>query len=102
MFRRCKQLGSQDHQKHHLLIQNGNEDVNVGGWDSDNCGLAAIPVHLFSKHVLDLHMNEEIGFAKEYEELQVATCLDEFSYQDCYESERHPNITTCKYKMCQM
>ena len=47
-------------------------------------------------------MNEEIGFAKEYEELQVATCLDEFSYQDCYESERHPNITTCKYKMCQM
>ena len=95
-YRRCKQLRSQDQQKKHLSIQNGNEDVKVGGWESDNCGLAAIPVHLFSKHVLDLHMNEEIGFAKEYEELQVATCLDEFSNQDCYESGKHPNITACK------
>ena len=35
----------------------------------------AIPVHLFPKHVLDLHMNGEVGFAKEYEEIRAASCL---------------------------
>ena len=32
--------------------------------------LHSIPVHLFPKHVLDLHMNQEVGFAKEYEEIR--------------------------------
>jgi hypothetical protein len=35
----------------------------------------AIPVHLFPKHVLDLHLNGEVGFAKEYEEIRAASCL---------------------------
>ena len=41
----------------------------------DNCVIIfennfCFQVHLFPKHVLDLHMNQEVGFAKEYEEIR--------------------------------
>ena len=44
----------------------------MGGWDPGmgEESLHSIPVHLFPKHVLDLHMNQEVGFAKEYEEIR--------------------------------
>ncbi len=41
----------------------------------------AIPVHLFPKHVLDLHLNGEVGFAKEYEEIRAASCLGNDIYK---------------------
>lgn len=55
----------------HLLHQMAGWDPGVGE-DS----LHSIPVHLFPKHVLDLHMNQEVGFAKEYEEIRwvVVSC----------------------------
>ena len=44
----------------------------MGGWDPGlgEDSLHSIPVHLFPKHVMDLHMNQEVGFAKEYEEIR--------------------------------
>jgi hypothetical protein len=47
------------------------------GWDVGHGEESqhAIPVHLFPKHVMDLHMNGEVGFAKEYEEIRAASCL---------------------------
>ena len=78
--------------------------LEFGGWD---CGrgedaLHAIPVHLFPKHVLDLHMNQEVGFGKEYEEIRAASCLDEFAAQDSHKPDnqdrnRYPNIVACKW-----
>ena len=64
--------------------------------------LHAIPVQLFSKHVMDLHMNQEVGFAKEYEEIRAASCLEEFAAQesqnpDNVERNRYPNIVACKW-----
>jgi hypothetical protein len=41
----------------------------------------AIPVHLFPKHVMDLHLNGEVGFAKEYEEIRAASCLGNYIYK---------------------
>ena len=80
-------------------------NIEVGGWDSgqDEDALHAIPVHIFPKHVLDLHMNQEVGFAKEYEEIRAASCLDEFAAQDAHkpdnqERNRYPNIVACEYK----
>ena len=77
--------------------------IEVGGWDSgqDEDARHAIPVHAFPKHVLDLHMNQEVGFAKEYEEIRAASCLDEFAAQDSHkqdnqERNRYPNIVPCE------
>ena len=44
-------------------------------------------VHLFPKHVLDLHMNQEVGFAKEYEEIRFVSvifirCQFQYSEED--------------------
>ena len=66
--------------------------------------LHAIPVQLFSKHVMDLHMNQEVGFAKEYEEIRAASCLEEFAAQesqnpDNVERNRYPNIVACKCRI---
>ena len=48
-------------------------------------------------------MNQEVGFAKEYEEIRAASCLDEFAAQDSHmpdnqERNRYPNIVACEYK----
>ena len=74
--------------------------AEAGGWDPgmpDQETLHAIPVQLFPKHVMDLHCNQEVGFAKEYEEVRAASCLDEFAAQesqkpDNQERNRYPNI----------
>ena len=80
--------------------------VELPGWDSGvgEDALHAIPVQLFSKHVLDLHMNQEVGFAKEYEEIRAASCLEEFAAQetqnpDNMERNRYPNIVACKWRL---
>ena len=78
-------------------------NMEIGGWEpgvGEDC-LHAIPVTLFSKHVMDLHMNQEVGFAKEYEEIRAASCLEEFAAQetqnpDNVERNRYPNIVACK------
>ena len=59
---------------------------------------------MFPKHVLDLHMNQEVGFAKEYEEIRAASCLEEFAAQetqnpDNMERNRYPNIVACKWRL---
>ena len=77
--------------------------LEITGWDTGDVDELqhAIPVHLFPKHVMDLHMNQEVGFAKEYEEIRAASCLDEFAAQDSQnmenqEKNRYPNIVACK------
>ncbi|XP_059092018.1 tyrosine-protein phosphatase 99A-like [Tigriopus californicus] len=65
------------------------------GWDSNDEG--AIPVHLFQKHVSELHMDQGVGFSKEYEEIRADSCLDEYAAQDSQHPEnvdrnRYPNI----------
>ena len=79
-------------------------NMDVGGWDAGvgEDALHAIPVQLFAKHVMDLHMNQEVGFAKEYEEIRAASCLEEFAAQesqnpDNVERNRYPNIVACKW-----
>ena len=76
----------------------------MGGWDAGlgEDSLHAIPVQLFAKHVMDLHMNQEVGFAKEYEEIRAASCLEEFAAQesqnpDNVDRNRYPNIVACKW-----
>ena len=73
--------------------------MDIGGWDLGPVDEPqhAIPVHMFPKHVMELHMNQEVGFAKEYEEIRSASCLDEFAAQDSQnpdnqEKNRYPNI----------
>ena len=80
-------------------------NIEVGGWDSKDSKevLHAIPVHVFPKYVLDLHMNQAVGFAKEYEEIRAASCLDEFAAEESHkpdnqERNRYPNIVACEYK----
>jgi hypothetical protein len=55
----------------------GDQTLTWIGWDVGHGEESqhAIPVHLFPKHVMDLHMNGEVGFAKEYEEIRAASCL---------------------------
>ena len=48
-------------------------------------------------------MNQEVGFAKEYEEIRAASCLHQFAAQECdkadnQERNRYPNIVACKYR----
>jgi len=69
------------------------------GWDNNTTetGDHAIPVHLFSKHVSELHLDQDVGFSKEYEEIRADSCLDEYTAQDSQHPEnqgknRYPNI----------
>ncbi|XP_023703350.2 tyrosine-protein phosphatase 99A isoform X4 [Cryptotermes secundus] len=58
-------------------------------WDarSENGGVkTAIPVHLFSKHVTELHADGDIGFSKEYEAIQAASTQEEYPS----EHSQHP------------
>ena len=77
--------------------------MEEGGWAAGQGedALHAIPVQVFPKHVLDLHMNQEVGFAKEYEEIRAASCLHQFAAEesqcaDNQERNRYPNIVACK------
>ena len=62
---------------------------------------APIPVHLFPKHVAQLHADGDIGFSKEYEAIQTQTLLDgytsDFSQQpENKDKNRYLNIVACK------
>jgi hypothetical protein len=104
IHRRCKQDRSNHYQDEKYYNESPTlSKLVVGGWDSGQGEevLHAIPVHIFPKHVLDLHMNQEVGFAKEYEEIRAASCLDEFAAQDFHkpdnqERNRYPNIVACE------
>ncbi|OXA53024.1 Tyrosine-protein phosphatase 99A [Folsomia candida] len=63
--------------------------VGGTGWDGDtNDELKrAIPAHLFSKHVSELHVDGDIGFSKEYELIQSCSVQDDFSS----EHSQHPD-----------
>jgi hypothetical protein len=108
IHRRCKQDRSHDYQDEKYYNESptlSKHKLDVGGWDSGQGedALHAIPVHIFPKHVIDLHMNQEVGFAKEYEEIRAASCLDEFAAQESHkpdnqERNRYPNIVACEFK----
>ncbi|XP_040566309.2 putative receptor-type tyrosine-protein phosphatase mosPTP-1 isoform X2 [Lepeophtheirus salmonis] len=73
--------------------------LEAQGWDNGSTveGEHAIPVHIFAKHVAELHLNQDVGFCKEYEEIRAANCLDEYSAADSqnpenYDKNRYPNI----------
>ena len=105
-FRKCKQGRILSKQNEKYYTENpvvAKSDVGISGWDSGNSqnNIHAIPVQIFPKHVMDLHMNHEVGFAKEYEEIRAASCLDELAAQnsqnsDTQEKNRYPNIAACK------
>ena len=49
-------------------------------------------------------MNQEVGFAKEYEEIRAASCLDEFAAQESQQPDnqdrnRYPNIVACEEQL---
>lgn len=47
----------------------------------------AIPVHMFSKHVSELHADGDIGFSKEYESIQAEAATDDHTS----EHSQHPD-----------
>ncbi|KAK7794416.1 hypothetical protein R5R35_010393 [Gryllus longicercus] len=57
-------------------------------WDGDM--KTAIPVHLFPKHVSELHADGDIGFSKEYEAIQAASTQEEYTS----EHSQHPDNKT--------
>jgi hypothetical protein len=73
-------------------------------WDarSENGGVkTAIPIHLFPKHVSELHADGDIGFSKEYEAIQAASTQEEYSsehsqHPDNKQKNRYLNILACK------
>ena len=105
-FRKCRQgriLSKQNEKYNSGSPALAKSDMGISGWDpgKSESNLHAIPVSIFPKHVMDLHMNQEVGFAKEYEEIRAASCLDELVAQDCQNSDskernRYPNIAACK------
>ena len=105
-FRKCRQgkfLSKQNEKYYSGSPALAKSDVEISGWDSgkNESNLHAIPVQIFPKHVIDLHMNHAVGFAKEYEEIRAASCLDELAAQesqnfDSQERNRYPNIAACK------
>jgi receptor-type tyrosine-protein phosphatase gamma len=61
----------------------------------------AIPVHLFPKHVAELHADGDIGFSKEYEAIQAEATTDEHTsehsqHPDNRVKNRYLNIIACK------
>ncbi|XP_063219446.1 tyrosine-protein phosphatase 99A-like isoform X2 [Bacillus rossius redtenbacheri] len=54
-------------------------------WMDSTDPKSSIPIHLFSKHVAELHADGDIGFSKEYEAIQAASIYDYSS-----EHSQHP------------
>lgn len=62
----------------------------------------AIPVHMFNKHVAELHADGDIGFSKEYEAIQNEINTEEYTsehsqHPDNRAKNRYLNIIACKY-----
>ena len=61
----------------------------------------AIPVHLFIQHVANLHADGDIGFSKEYENIQAYTDPDDVpanqsSHPENKEKNRYHNVVACE------
>ena len=87
----------------HLAEQNKTPSVISTDWENDSPdgGGGPVPVHLFPKHVAQLHADGDIGFSKEYEAIQTQTLLDgytsDFSQQpENKDKNRYLNIVACK------
>jgi receptor-type tyrosine-protein phosphatase gamma len=72
-------------------------------WDTKSEGgnKTVIPVHLFAKHVMELHADGDIGFSKEYEAIQAASTQEEYTsehsqHPDNKQKNRYLNILACK------
>ena len=72
-------------------------------WETDSADgpSGPIPVHLFPKHVTQLHADGDIGFSKEYEAIQAQTLLDAHSSDLSQRPEnkhknRYLNIVACE------
>jgi hypothetical protein len=69
---------------------------------ADGCG--SIPARLFSDHVASLHADSDIGFSKEYEEIQrISQKENDFPFEHCKHPEnkaknRYLNIVACELK----
>lgn len=75
-------------------------DWNVSGDGGDIKG--AIPVHMFSRHVAELHADGDIGFSKEYESIQAEATTEEYAsehsqHPDNRAKNRYLNIIACEY-----
>jgi receptor-type tyrosine-protein phosphatase gamma len=74
-------------------------------WDSrsDSADVkTGVPVHLFSKHVAELHADGDIGFSKEYEAIQAASAQEEYpsehsQHTDNKTKNRYLNIIACEW-----
>ena len=71
--------------------------------DLKSCGSGAVPVPSFWRHVSALHADSDIGFAKEYEEVQRLSQSKEydFPFDHCKHPEnkiknRYLNIVACE------
>ncbi|KAJ9581538.1 hypothetical protein L9F63_023279 [Diploptera punctata] len=67
----------------------------------------AIPVHLFPKHVTELHADGDIGFSKEYEAIQAASTQEEYSsehsqHPDNKQKNRYLNILAYDHSRVQL
>lgn len=74
-------------------------------WEGD--GRTAVPVHLFPKHVGELHADGDIGFSKEYEAIQAAAAADDFSaehsqHPDNKQKNRYLNILAYDHSRVQL
>ncbi|XP_066996985.2 tyrosine-protein phosphatase 99A isoform X2 [Anabrus simplex] len=74
-------------------------------WDGDM--KTAIPVHLFPKHVSELHADGDIGFSKEYEAIQTASTQEEYSsehsqHPDNKQKNRYLNILAYDHSRVQL
>lgn len=76
-------------------------------WDSrsDSGDMkTGVPVHLFPKHVAELHADGDIGFSKEYEAIQAASTQEEYAsehsqHPDNKQKNRYLNIIACKSQL---
>ena len=72
--------------------------------DLKSCGSGAVAVPSFWRHVSALHADSDIGFSKEYEEVQRLSQSKEcdFPFDHCKQPEnkiknRYLNIVACKF-----
>lgn len=70
-------------------------------WSARSEDHPPIPVDLFARHVMALHADGDIGFSKEYDSIQAAYLVDQFSSDVSTHPEnklknRYLNILACK------
>lgn len=75
-------------------------------WDisADDGMKTTIPIHQFTKHVMELHADGDIGFSKEYEAIQAMAIKEEFAseisqHPDNKQKNRYLNIIACTFEL---